>query len=87
MCTQLMAVIKETRRDWKLKDSVLDGTRWTTRFGIGYGPVARDYIMMTYFKLKFDHVHLYCCKYTCFFQLHPEVMPRRVVCGYIQLGL
>jgi hypothetical protein len=33
-----MDVIKEKRRDWKLKENALDRTLWTTRFGRGYGP-------------------------------------------------
>jgi hypothetical protein len=82
-----MDVIKERRRNWKLKESALDRTLRTTRFRRVYGPVVRDYIMMTHFKLKFDHMHLYCCKNTSFFQLQSEVMPRRAVRGYIQLGL
>jgi hypothetical protein len=82
-----MDIIKETRRDWKLKESALDHTLWTTRFGRGYGPVIRDFIITTYFKFQFDHVHLCCCKHTCFSKLQSEVIPRHVVCGYIQLGL
>jgi len=58
MCKQLKDAIKERIGDWKLKESALDRTLWTSRFGRGYGPVVRDYIMMTYFNLKFDHAHL-----------------------------
>ena len=39
---QLLNDLKEKRRNWKLKAEALDGTLWRTRFGRGYGPVARQ---------------------------------------------
>jgi hypothetical protein len=33
--------VKENRRYWSLKEEALDRTVWRTRFGRGYGPVAR----------------------------------------------
>jgi hypothetical protein len=34
--------LKEARRYWKLKEEAQDRTLWKTRFGRGYGPVARQ---------------------------------------------
>jgi hypothetical protein len=39
---QLLDELKEKRRYWKLKEEVLDCILWRTRFGRGYGPVARQ---------------------------------------------
>jgi hypothetical protein len=39
---QLLDVLKEARRYWKLKEEVQDRTLWRTQFGRGYGPVARQ---------------------------------------------
>jgi len=38
---QLLHDLKEMRRDWDLKDEVLDRTLWRTRFGRGNGLVGR----------------------------------------------
>jgi hypothetical protein len=40
-CKQLPDDLKETAEYWKLKEETLDYTLWRTRFGRGYGPVAR----------------------------------------------
>ena len=39
---QLLDVIQETERQWKLKQEALDRTVWKTCFGSGYGPVVRQ---------------------------------------------
>jgi hypothetical protein len=39
---QLFGDLKEARRYWKLKEEAQDHTLWRTRFGRGYGPVARQ---------------------------------------------
>jgi hypothetical protein len=39
---QLLDDLKEKKRYWKLKEEALDRTMWRTRFGRGYGPVARQ---------------------------------------------
>jgi len=39
---QLLHVLKENIRQWNLKEESLDRTFWRTRFGRGYGPVARQ---------------------------------------------
>jgi hypothetical protein len=39
---QLLDDLNETIRYWKLKEDVLDGTVWRTRFGRGYGRVVRQ---------------------------------------------
>jgi hypothetical protein len=39
---QLLDDLEEKRRYWKVKEEVLDGTMWRTRFGRGYGPVVRQ---------------------------------------------
>ena len=39
--TQLLDDLKEYRRYLKFKEEALDCTLWRTRFGRGYGPVAR----------------------------------------------
>ena len=36
--------LKEKSGSWKLKEKALDRTLWRTRFGTGYGPVARQTI-------------------------------------------
>ena len=43
---QLLDDLKETTRQWKLKDEALDRTFWrtTSRFGRGYGPIVRQTI-------------------------------------------
>jgi hypothetical protein len=41
-CKQLLDVLKEARRYWKLKQEAQDCTLWRTQFGRGYGPVARQ---------------------------------------------
>jgi hypothetical protein len=38
----LLDDLKENRRYFKLKEEALDRTVWRTRFGKGYGPVARQ---------------------------------------------
>jgi hypothetical protein len=40
-CKQLLD-LKETRRYCKLRENALNRTLWKTRFGRGYGPVARQ---------------------------------------------
>jgi hypothetical protein len=39
---QLLDDLKEARRYWKLAEEAQDRTLWRTRFGRGYGPVARQ---------------------------------------------
>jgi hypothetical protein len=39
---QLLEYIKKTREYWKLKEEALDRTLRRTRFGRGYGPVAKQ---------------------------------------------
>jgi len=39
---QLLRVFKGNIRHWNLKEEALDRTFWRTRFGRGYGPVARQ---------------------------------------------
>jgi hypothetical protein len=39
---QLLDDLKEKKRYWKLKEEALDRALWRTRFGRGYGPVARQ---------------------------------------------
>jgi hypothetical protein len=39
---QLLDVLKERRRYWKLKEEALDRTLWRSRFGRGYRPVVRQ---------------------------------------------
>jgi hypothetical protein len=39
---QLLDVVKETKRYWKLKEKALYLTLWRTRLGRGYEPVARQ---------------------------------------------
>jgi hypothetical protein len=39
---QLLDDIREKQRYWKLKQEILDGTSWRTRFGRGYGPDVRQ---------------------------------------------
>ena len=39
---QLMDDLKEKRGSWKFKEETLARTLWGTRFGRGYGPVARQ---------------------------------------------
>jgi hypothetical protein len=39
---QLLDGLTETRGYRKLKEEALDRTVWRTRFGRGYGPVARQ---------------------------------------------
>jgi hypothetical protein len=39
---QLLDDLMETRGYWKLKEEALDRTLWRTRFGRGYGSVARQ---------------------------------------------
>jgi hypothetical protein len=34
--------LKEPKRYWRLKEEVQDRTLWRTRFGRGYGPIARQ---------------------------------------------
>jgi hypothetical protein len=41
MHKQLLDDLKETMRYWKLKEEALDRAVWRTRFGRGYGSVAR----------------------------------------------
>jgi hypothetical protein len=42
---QLLDVLEENRRYWKLKEEALDRTMWRTHFGRGYRPVIRHYRM------------------------------------------
>jgi hypothetical protein len=39
---QLLDILKEKRRYWKLKEEALDLTLWRTRFGRDYGSVVRQ---------------------------------------------
>jgi hypothetical protein len=39
---QLLDILKEKRRYWKLNEEALDCTLWRTRFGRGYRPVVRQ---------------------------------------------
>jgi len=39
---QLLDDFKGKTRFWNLKQEALDHTLWRTRFGTGYGPVARQ---------------------------------------------
>jgi hypothetical protein len=39
---QLLDDLKEKRGYWKLKEEALDRSQWRSRFGRGYGPVARQ---------------------------------------------
>jgi hypothetical protein len=39
---QLMVDLEEARRYWKLKEEAQDRNLWSTQFGAGYGPVARQ---------------------------------------------
>jgi hypothetical protein len=39
---QLLDDLKEKKGYWKLEVEALDRTVWRTRFGSGYGPVARQ---------------------------------------------
>ena len=39
---QLLGDLKEMREYWKLKGEAIARTLWRTRFGIGYGPVAKQ---------------------------------------------
>ena len=38
---QLLDDLKETRRQWQLKEEGLDRILWRTRSGRGYGPVVK----------------------------------------------
>jgi hypothetical protein len=42
---QLQNDLKEKRGYWKLKEEALDHTLWIIRFGRGYGPLVRHYVM------------------------------------------
>jgi hypothetical protein len=39
---QLLHALNESISHWNLKEEALDRTLWRTRFGKGYGPVARQ---------------------------------------------
>jgi hypothetical protein len=41
---QLLDVLKEKRKYWKLKEEALHRTLWRTCFGRDYGPVVRQTI-------------------------------------------
>jgi hypothetical protein len=41
-CKQLLNGLEERREYWKLKEEALDRTLWRTRFGKGYGLIARQ---------------------------------------------
>jgi hypothetical protein len=42
ICKQLLDDLEKKRRYCNLKDDGLDRTLWRTRFGRGYGPVAKQ---------------------------------------------
>jgi hypothetical protein len=41
---QLLDDLEDKGRYWTLKEEALDRTVWRTRFGRGYGPIARETI-------------------------------------------
>jgi hypothetical protein len=43
---QLLDNLKETKRYWKLKEEGQDRALWRTQFGRGYGPVAKQRLLL-----------------------------------------
>ena len=39
---QILDILKEKKRYWKLKEAALDCTLWRTRLGRSYGPLVRQ---------------------------------------------
>lgn len=48
---QLLDDLRDMTRYWNLKEGALVGTFWKTHFGIGYGLIARDIVIMFMFMI------------------------------------
>jgi hypothetical protein len=65
---QLLKDLKKRRGYWKLKEEALDCTVWRTRFGRGYGPVARE--AAEYINISHRHRQYFSQTHKIFLQTH-----------------